>query len=353
MSNLAIRDVEAFPLREPASGHRYTLLRLRTTSGLTGYVECARVTLPELEQARRILDSRPANAWAGLPAGTPMRGALCTALADLTAKACETPLFRLLGGPTRTKARAITSLEGSTDDQLAASLQAGMKAGFRAFGVPLSGLAAGGAAQAFVHAVRARVEKLRSAGGPGVDWVLYGDAALEPAQAGRLAADLEDLHLLWFDEPCGLHALAAVRRMAEETVTTLGFGRDVREVARFQALLREGLAGVLRPDISFHGIAGVRAIAALAETYYVAIAPHQNGGPVATAAAIHTAASVPNFFIQHVALPTDARDREMRRVLVREPVETAGEGFLALPSGAGLGITINPKALQQYEDTTP
>ena len=55
----------------------------------------------------------------------------------------------------------------------------------------------------------------------------------------------------------------------------------------------------------------------LAEAYYVAIAPHHDGGPVATAAAIQFAASVPNFFIQHVPLPHDPRDREMRAAIVR------------------------------------
>ena len=61
------------------------------------------------------------------------------------------------------------------------------------------------------------------------------------------------------------------------------------------------------------GISGARRIAALAETYYVAIAPRHDGGPVATAAAIHLAASVPNFFIQHVPVPEAAGSRDARR----------------------------------------
>ncbi len=74
-------------------------------------------------------------------------------------------------------------------------------------------------------------------------------------------------------------------------------------LAVFQGLLREGLIDLVRPDIAIFGISGVRRIAALAETYYVAVAPRHNGGPIATAAALHIAASIPNFFIQHVPLP--------------------------------------------------
>ena len=69
----------------------------------------------------------------------------------------------------------------------------------------------------------------------------------------------------------------------------------------------------------------------------MAIAPHHDGGPVATAAALHLAASVPNFFIQHVPLPADPKDREMRAAIVSGGLETPRDGFLQLPTGPGLG----------------
>ena len=72
--------------------------------------------------------------------------------------------------------------------------------------------------------------------------------------------------------------------------------------------------------------------------YYVAIAPHHDGGPVATAAALHLAASVPNFFIQHVPCPEDA---ELTALCVpqsfRPALETARDGFLPLPHRSGPG----------------
>ena len=86
----------------------------------------------------------------------------------------------------------------------------------------------------------------------------------------------------------------------------------------------------------------------LAEAYYVAIAPHHDGGPVATAAALHLAASVPNFFIQHVPLPADPKDREMRAAIVSGGLETPRDGFLQLPTGPGLGIQVNEAALEKY-----
>ena|SRR5438874_12567509 len=87
----------------------------------------------------------------------------------------------------------------------------------------------------------------------------------------------------------------------------------------------------------FFGITGVRRIAALAEPYYVAIAPKHAGGPVATAVAIHLAASMPDFFAQHLPIPADPADRAMRAEIVSlssnagNP-ETGCGGFLALPA---------------------
>jgi galactonate dehydratase len=89
----------------------------------------------------------------------------------------------------------------------------------------------------------------------------------------------------------------------------------------------------------------------MAETYYVAVAPNHDGGPIATAAAIQLAASLPNFFIQSVPTPVDERDRRMRAELVSEPIETVRDGFLSIPNTPGLGITVNEPALEKYKET--
>jgi galactonate dehydratase len=163
-----------------------------------------------------------------------------------------------------------------------------------------------------------------------------------------VARTIETYDPLWFDEPCSVSNLDAVRKISGETVTPLGFGRGITDASVFQALLREGLVDVVRPDIAHWGITGARQVAVLAESYYVAIAPHHDGGPVATAAALHLAASVPNFFIQQVPLPDDPNDREMRAAIVSGGLETPRDGFLKLPTEPGLGIYVDESALERY-----
>ncbi len=79
------------------------------------------------------------------------------------------------------------------------------------------------------------------------------------------------------------------------------------------------------------------------------MAPSHRGGPVATAAALNLAASLPNFFIQEVPHSGDSRDARMRRELVGDELEVVSDGFLALPSKPGLGIALNEDALAKYE----
>lgn len=180
------------------------------------------------------------------------------------------------------------------------------------------------------------------------DFVLAGNGLLTPGDAASVARTVETKHPLWFDEPCSHSNLEAVRKVSNETVCPLGFGEGIDDPGVFQALLREGLIDMVRPDIAIFGISGARRVAALAEPYYVAVAPRHGGGPVGTAAAIHLAASIPNFFIQHVPVPAAEQDRAMRREIVSPALETNNGGFLDLTKTPGLGITVNESALEKY-----
>ena len=121
------------------------------------------------------------------------------------------------------------------------------------------------------------MDHLRKAGGEDVDFVLDGAGKLTPGDAGSVAASLERFHLLWFDEPCSLSNLQTIRKISDESVTPLGFGRGVQDASAFQDLLRQASVDILRPDLNQYGISRIRQVATLAETYYVAVAPNHEG----------------------------------------------------------------------------
>jgi galactonate dehydratase len=345
---------DTFPLREPVSKRAYTCVRLRTRSGATGYGECSGVLPAELSALRAAIKGKEGSSFEsirrGLTVSSAALAALDMAMLDLVGKFTKAPVYQVLGGPTRHQARALARIDGDADDAVVAAVEKARAAGHRAFAIPVPPTHAPNHSATLVATTHRRLDRVRAAAGAGCDFVLDAGGRLSPGDASSLAAAFERLHLLWFDEPCSLNNLIAAYRIASENVTPVGFGRFASEHGVFQNLLRGDGIDVLRPDIARHGITQVRRISALAETYYVAVAPFHDGGPIATAAALNLAASLPNFFIQQLPCPTANQDRQMRAQIAGEPLEAVKEGFLQLPRGPGLGITVNEAALNEFRE---
>jgi galactonate dehydratase len=297
-----------------------------------------------IEAARRLIAQQPGSA----AEMAPLQAAINMALLDVLGKLSKAPVYEVLRGATRQKARAFAHLHGSDEASLRASLQRAKGAGYRAFQVPIKMPEGPTRGRSFYRETYALLEKLRAAGGDGTDLVLDCGAQLSAAEAAGLAIEFERFHLLWLEEPTAEINGGAFRKISAESVTPVGYGRNIYDNAGFQDLLRMDSIDILRPDVARSGISEVRKAASLAETYYVAIAPFHRGGPIGTAAALHAAASLPNFFIQEVPLPADDRDLAMRRELAGVDLEKPQDGFLPLPAGHGLGVTLNEDALRKY-----
>ena len=353
-NDLAITDVMAWTLREPVSNRSYSVVKIQTRSGLAGFGECAPLAATEIDRAKKTIIGHPATAFevtAPLLTDSPTaRAALNIAMLDVVGKASKAPIFQVLGGLTRYKARALVATSGDSEASLIRSMQRGQAAGFRAFLIPAPLAINSNQGQAYVLATKKRLEALRLAAGAGTDFVLDGGNRLTPGDAQLVSAAIERFHVLWFNEPCPLTNLGALKKLAAENVTPIGIGRHVRECSMIQDLLREDAVDIIRPDIGLTGISQIRRMAAIAETYYVAVGPTHYGGPIGTAAALHLAAALPNFFIQQIPLPEAEEDRRMRLELTAAPVETIKDGFAELPIGLGLGVSVNERALEKYAE---
>ena len=159
-ARLEVTALRLFPVREPVSGRSYVVLRVTTRSGLTGFGECAQATPADLRQAEREWVGRPATSYVTLNRPSPLSGAIDMALLDLVGKACKAPVYRVLGGPTRDKVRALAALVGSTSTDLLASLERAAAVGYRAFRVPVPDPATRNQGQAYQLAIRSRLQQL-------------------------------------------------------------------------------------------------------------------------------------------------------------------------------------------------
>jgi L-alanine-DL-glutamate epimerase-like enolase superfamily enzyme len=113
---------------------------------------------------------------------------------------------------------------------------------------------------------------------------------------------------------------------------------------QFREVLERGLAQFVNPDICWcGGLTEARKIAALADTHYVPIAPHNCGGPVLHAASVHLAASVPNVYI----LESVRRHYLQDYAGLVTATCRACDGWLHPPESPGLGLDLDPALLSR------
>ena len=113
-------------------------------------------------------------------------------------------------------------------------------------------------------------------------------------------------------------------------------------------MIERQAVGVLQPDVKWTGgILEAKKVAAWAETYQLALAPHNNSGPVATAASAHLSATLPNFLI----LETPSRVSTWEADLLRGSglVEDGAVSLERLWARPGLGIEFDEAVARRHE----
>ena len=311
---MVVNNIQARAVEEPG-GRQYVVLELSTDSGVSGFGEAPATPDPRtaVERLKRELQSlnganperavrvdRDLTRSGASPAS---RAAVNIAIHDILGKTSEAPLYEVLGGPTRHKARAMAVMEGAGLDELRRAVLSAKDAGHLAFSIPLAvpeGMERG---RAFYTDIRDMMDALREAAGEECDFVLDCAGRISPGEALSIAARMESFHLLWLDEPCPDLNATAQASISKRTVTPVGFGRHFTENSRFQDLLREDGIDVLRPDIALNGVTATRKAAAIAETYYVAVAHRITAA--ARSAPLRESTSrrrLPNSFVQETPL---------------------------------------------------
>jgi galactonate dehydratase len=267
--------------------------------------------------------------------------ALDQALWDLRGKAWGVPVYRLLGGPTRQRVRLYTHVGIYNPALLEEDARRDLADGFTAV---KTGAWASDAALPEAEAIAAfteRVGRLRQIVGPNVDIMIDNHGRSRPSTAVRLMEALRPHNLLWLEEPTppdDIEALARVR--AAGPSMDIATGERLYSKWEFAPLLERRLVDVLQPDLCHAGgITECKKIAALAEAYYVQIAPHSPQGPVSTAASAHLGLAIPNFLILEFVRSAPFRDR-----VSREPWPVR-DGHLEVPDRPGLGVDLDEEAL--------
>lgn len=368
------------------------IVRVETDEGITGLAETVMKRKTQtiersiLELKRYLLGKDPTEIenhwermyrdsfWVGGPLHSTAISAVDCALWDILGKLSGLPVYKLLGGPTRTRVPAYCHCSaGNSPEAFASNVKTCKERGYRALKTTLPLFYGEGNRGSDRHAVNGsgysgtqglvdshwketeyldpsifdRIREFfiaaREAAGPELGIAVDCHGRLNPKAALRLCRALEDLNLLFVEEPVPPESVEELTLVQRETTVPIAAGERWATIYGVRAFLEKHAVDYLQCDlVNCGGITGMKKIAALAEAHYIGMAPHNPNGPLATVMNLHFAAAIPNFFILET-IGSEADERLADELLTTSLRFHAGA--LELPIGPGFGVNLVQEAL--------
>lgn len=281
--------------------------------------------------------------------------AIDIALWDIKGKALNVPIYELLGGAARTKARIYGHIYESTIEKILEECRRKMEAGFTAFGHLNPFLDEGNDKVYFkTHIKKMRdaidnVRRMREVVGDRVDLLIELHRRLTPAEAVVFARGIENMHPMFIEDPVRPECPDAMARIADKIHVPIATGERYTTIYEFHAIMQRNSVEYARVDPCVcGGITGARKVAAMAEAHNVQVVPHNPLSPIGLAACLQLDAAIPNFAIQEYATGFEAGTFESLPIHlgsnIVDKVPQPKNGFVDIPTGPGLGMNLLPDA---------
>jgi galactonate dehydratase len=275
------------------------------------------------------------------------------ALWDIKGKHLGVPVYELLGGQVRDRVRMYTHLGGGD-----------MKAVYETFDVePLVDLALAVVARGYtaikvvfvpysqplesgakVKQFAKLMGRLRDAVGDDIDVMIDFHGRTYPAVAIEYIHAVTEFRPFFCEEPVPPEDARALLEVKQAVRVPIATGERLVTRHQFVPLFELRACHVIQPDLCHcGGLLEARKIAAMAETYFMGVAPHNPLGPVANAAALHFALATPNFVIQEDMLT----DVPWRWDVVKSRLETRDGHWLPC-NAPGLGVEVDEEAAKKH-----
>jgi galactonate dehydratase len=307
--------------------------------------------------------------WVGGTMHCTAISAVDCALWDILGKSLSVPVHKLFGGPTRREVPVYCHCpSGGTPEEFAANILVCKRNGYRAVKTTLPIFYGGRKNESNYSGTNGAIQRTwketeyldpsvfrqirdffvagREAGGPNFGISVDCHGRLNLKGAIRLCRQLEDLDLLFVEEPVppeNVEVLAAVQR---ETSIPIAAGERWATIHGAREFIERQAIDILQCDlVNCGGITGMKKIASMAEAHYIGMAPHNPNGPVATMMNLQFAASVPNYYMLET-IGGEADWRIWREILHNDiPFHN---GRLSVPCAPGFGVVLNEEALAQH-----
>ncbi len=225
------------------------------------------------------------------------------ALWDIKGKALGVPVHELLGGKLRDKIKVYSWIGGDRPHEVAQGAKDMVAKGFQALKMNATEELQIIDSHDKIDAAVERVAMVRQAVGPHVGIAVDFHGRVHRPMARMLVRELEPYRLMFIEEPVLSEHREALREIAALGSTPIALGERLYSRWDFKSVFEQGVVDIIQPDLSHAGgISECRKIAAMAEAYDVAMAPHCPLGPIALAACLQVDAVSYNAFIQEQSL---------------------------------------------------
>jgi galactonate dehydratase len=272
------------------------------------------------------------------------------ALWDIVGKACGQPVYNLVGGQVRKKVKAYANgWYSQTNDIPALQRQAKevKSRGYKALKFDPFGPGGREITATELHKAVATVEAVRGAVGEDMEILLEFHGRFSPIMAIEAIRAMVPCNPAWCEEPIPAHNNEAMAQVVAASPLRVATGEHIYSRFGFLDLLTRKAAHVIQPDLTYSGgFFETKKIAALAETYYVSVAPHNCDGPLKTIAGIHLAANIPNFLILETFQDYDVAWRGQ----LTTAMPKIKDGYYEVPSAPGWGIEVNEAVLREHPE---
>lgn len=276
------------------------------------------------------------------------------ALWDIKGKFYGAPVYELMGGTCRDKMRVYSWIGGDRPSDVARDALEKKANGFSAIKMNATEELQMVDSYEKIDEVLERVAAIREAAGKHFGIAVDFHGRVHKPMAKILAKKLEEFDLMFIEEPVLCDNMESFRDVARACNIPIATGERLFSRWDFKRLLQGGYVDIIQPDLSHAGgITEVKKIAAMAEAYDVALAPHCPLGPIALASCLQVDATSYNAFIQEQSIGIHYNTGASVLDYITNPEDfTFTDGFVELPKLPGIGVAVN-KELVERENKTP
>ena len=285
--------------------------------------------------------------------GGPINGTIVSglemALWDIKGKALNVPVYELLGGAARDKIKVYSWIGGDRPSEVVEQAQDRVDRGFTAVKMNATEELHYIDSYEKVAEVVERVASIRERFGDTLSIGVDFHGRVHKPMAKVLAKALEPYHPMFLEEVVLPENEEHFSEVANAVAVPLATGERLYTRWQFKSILQQGAIDIIQPDVALcGGILETRKIAAMAEAYDIAVAPHAPYGPIALAATLQVDSCTPNVFIQEQSLGIHYnKGFDLLDFVKNKEIFQYKDGFVDLPTKPGLGLEMDEDRVKE------